>query len=65
MVLTAGQCGDSPQFTVVLDRIRVPPSRPGTVTDPAPQDIYETCRNTQHHGPVVPGPAEPPAIETF
>jgi transposase len=29
MVLTGGQCGDSPQFTTVLDRIRVNPPGPG------------------------------------
>lgn len=36
LVITAGQCGDSPQFQVVLGRIRVPrlgPGRPRTRPD--------------------------------
>jgi hypothetical protein len=36
IVVTAGQCGDSPQFEPVLDKVRVPrmgPGRPRTRPD--------------------------------
>jgi transposase len=44
LVITAGQCGDSPQFQVVLDRIRVPrrgPGRPRTRPDKVRADYKE------------------------
>ncbi|MFE0201103.1 IS5 family transposase [[Kitasatospora] papulosa] len=48
LVVTAGQCGDSPQFQVVLERIRVPrigPCRPRTRPDKVRADAYSSRAN--------------------
>ena len=47
VLLTGGQCGDSPQFQVVLDRIRVPrtgPGRPRTRPDRVLADKAYSCQ---------------------
>jgi transposase len=52
IVLTAGQRGDSPQFTVVLDRIRVPRpqgGRPRTRPDRVLADKADTSRANRRY----------------
>jgi Transposase DDE domain len=76
VVITAGQRGDSPQFTTVLDTIAVPrlgPGRPRTRPDAVPADkVYSSAANrawlrqrgikNQGQGPSAPTRRSPPGI---